>query len=107
MPQNATIYSRMTDDQANRMLAAMLKAKGLAGGWQRLAQRITETTGERVSAQAVWKWSMGISAERALDVERALNGMIRRQDLRPDLYEGMEFDDANGAPVSAPARNRT
>jgi DNA-binding transcriptional regulator YdaS (Cro superfamily) len=30
-----------------------------------------------------------VPAERAVQIEKALNGAVTRQELRPDLYEGM------------------
>lgn len=40
-----------------------------------------------VSLQAVYKWrSIGVTAERAIQIETATAGAVKRHELRPDLY---------------------
>lgn len=40
-----------------------------------------------VSAQAVYKWKLaGVTAERAIQIEGATGGAVKRHELRPDLY---------------------
>lgn len=39
-----------------------------------------------VTPQAVAKWYRNIPAERVLDIERATEGVVKRHELRPDLY---------------------
>ena len=42
-----------------------------------------------VSQGLVWQWIDGrtrITAERAIQIERATDGVVSRQELRPDLY---------------------
>lgn len=40
-----------------------------------------------VTQGAVWQWiNWGVSAERAVAIEKKTRGAITRQDLRPDLF---------------------
>lgn len=41
-----------------------------------------------VTTNAVWKWLNGgtISAERAVQIEAVMGGVVTRSDLRPDLF---------------------
>lgn len=72
------------------MLTALDRAQEYAGGWSNLAARISTHTGEQISPQAVFRWAVsGVPAERAVDIEHALDGLVLRQELRPDLYENM------------------
>jgi len=93
MPRTSP-YSRLTDEQAKRMLRALDSAVEYAGTWSDLAERISCHTHEKISAQAVFRWATaGVPAERAVDIENALGGIVLRQDLRPDLYDGMRASD--------------
>ena len=50
----------------------------------------------RLSHAAVVRWMNGtrrISAERAIEIERATQGAVTRHDLRPDLYPRDEAAD--------------
>jgi DNA-binding transcriptional regulator YdaS (Cro superfamily) len=38
-----------------------------------------------VTPQAVFKWRKGVPAERCPAIERATNGQVRCEDLRPDV----------------------
>lgn len=59
------------------------RAIEIAGSVTMLAEQIG------VSRQAVEKWEQnGVPADRALDIERVLNGAVMRHELRPELYEG-------------------
>ena len=58
---------------------ALERAIGAAGGTKELARRIG------ITPQAVSQWKR-CPAQRAIDVERATGGEVRRQDLRPDFY---------------------
>lgn len=41
-----------------------------------------------ITRQAVQRWRYkGVSAERAVDIEKATEKRVRREDLRPDLYD--------------------
>ena len=45
-----------------------------------------------VSQGLVWQWLEGktrITAERALEIERATSGKVTRHDLRPDIFGPM------------------
>lgn len=49
--------------------------------------------GLKASRQALHKWHHGvIPASRALEIEELTQGLVKREDLRPDLYEGMSRD---------------
>ena len=40
-----------------------------------------------VSVQAVYKWmENGVTAERAKQIEQAVDGAVGRHEMRPDLY---------------------
>ena len=52
-----------------------------------LSQRIGVTQG------VVWQWVNGrarVPAERAVAIEKATEGKVRRTDLRPDIFEDAE-----------------
>jgi len=72
-----------------QMTRALRRAADLAGGWTGLAQVLSQD-GNRISKQAIHSWLYrGVPAERAVEIERVLKGAILREDLRPDLYDGM------------------
>jgi DNA-binding transcriptional regulator YdaS (Cro superfamily) len=83
----------MTEEARVAMLQALRRAADYAGGsYAALAARINNVAGPegRISPQGVFKWTInGVPAERAVDIEAALDGKVLRQELRPDLYEGM------------------
>lgn len=80
----------MSAEQAVRATQALLRAVDLCGGYRGLAEALAETTGIQLSPQAIFRWAaVGVPAERAVAIERALDGQVLRQELRPDLYEGM------------------
>ena len=55
------------------------KAIEAAGGVCALARKL------KITSQAISQWER-VPAERALAVERAVNGAVTRYELRPDLY---------------------
>lgn len=60
------------------------KAIAVVGGQKNLANLL------RCSSMTITHWkSRGIPAERVVDIEEACGGEVTRQELRPDLYEGM------------------
>lgn len=57
------------------------KAVSIAGSKSGLARACG------VSPPAVYKWlRFGVSAERALSIERATQGAVTRYELRPDIF---------------------
>lgn len=58
------------------------RAVAWVGGQSELARRL------RIKPQAVQRWcSTGVvPAKRVLDIERACDGEVTREELRPDLY---------------------
>ena len=84
-------YARLSEEQAKRMLAALYSATEYAGGWKELARMLSEHTGESISPQAVFRWTVKLMpAERAVDLEKATLGAVTRQNLRPDLFDAMD-----------------
>ena len=59
------------------------RAIGLKGSQQKLAEA-AGCSQQQISY--LMKEAAGISAEMALKVERATDGLISRHDLRPDIY---------------------
>lgn len=60
------------------------RAIEIVGGVSALARKVG------CSRQAVYNWKSGalqVPAELALKIEEATLGRVKRQDLRPDLYE--------------------
>lgn len=73
----------MKKSETLQMRAALERAIEEAGGIASLAQLLPET----VTRQAVYKWrNESVPPERAVQIERALKGAVRRHDLRPDLF---------------------
>jgi|TARA_R100001530_G_scaffold64077_3_gene46064 DNA-binding transcriptional regulator YdaS (Cro superfamily) len=58
---------------------ALERAITLAGSISNLARRIN------VTRQAIHQWEK-VPANRVLEVERAVDGAVTREELRPDLY---------------------
>lgn len=70
-------------NQKNLMLATLRLAIDEAGGISALAKLMPDTP----SRQAVDNWTKnGVPAKRAVHIEVALKGRVRRQELRPDLF---------------------
>lgn len=92
MPKTSP-YARLSAAQAKRMLRELDRAVDYAEGWSGLAALLSKHTGEPISPQALFRWSVnGIPAERAVELERATGGLVLRQNLRPDLYDGMRSE---------------
>lgn len=73
----------MNQTQKNLMLATLRLAIDEAGGISALARLMPDSP----SRQAVDNWTKkGLPAKRAVHIEIALKGRVRRQELRPDLY---------------------
>jgi DNA-binding transcriptional regulator YdaS (Cro superfamily) len=67
---------------ASGPMDALQKAIELLGSQVALAKALG------VTPMAVSQWKdRGIPAERCPDIERVTNGAVRREDLRPDLFE--------------------
>lgn len=63
-------------------ISAIQRAANAAGSQSALARLLD------VKPQAVQRWCATgvVPANRVLDIERATNGEVSRNDLRPDLY---------------------
>lgn len=73
----------MNATEKNLMIASLRMAIEYAGGITALAKLMPDAP----SRQAVDNWTKsGLPAKRAIHIEVALNGRVRRQELRPDLY---------------------
>ena len=82
-------FDRLSTRQAKRMLRALDAAVAHAGSWSELAALLSDT--DSITPQGVFRWTVkGIPAERVVDIEKATGGRVLRQDLRPDLYDGMK-----------------
>jgi DNA-binding transcriptional regulator YdaS (Cro superfamily) len=69
--------------------APILKAVKLLGGQSALAHRLSEVTGRNVRQCHVWNWINRpgpLPAQWAIPFEKATEGRITRQALRPDIY---------------------
>jgi len=79
---------------STQMIRALQRAAGLSdNGWTGLAAALSKQGGKPISKQAVHAWLYrGVPAERAVQIERVLDGAVLREELRPDLYEGMHRD---------------
>jgi|TARA_R110000764_G_scaffold113944_1_gene201053 DNA-binding transcriptional regulator YdaS (Cro superfamily) len=70
-------------NQKNLSIATLQLAIEQAGGISALAKLMPDSP----SRQAVDNWTKnGLPAKRAVHIEIALKGRVRRQELRPDLY---------------------
>lgn len=66
------------------------RAIELLGGVRKAAKTLG------VSPTAIYKWlDNGVTAERAIEIERATNGEVKREELRPDLYRTDACEVAN------------
>jgi DNA-binding transcriptional regulator YdaS (Cro superfamily) len=73
----------LNTNQKNLSIATLQLAIEQAGGLTALAKLMPDNP----SRQAVDNWTKnGLPAKRAVHIEIALKGKIRRQELRPDLY---------------------
>lgn len=70
-------------------LDSLLRAVELAGGQSALARKCTPHASRKVTQQDVWSWihrSERVAGDCAIPVELAVEGRVRRHELRPDLY---------------------
>ena len=73
----------VNNTQKNLSIAALRLAIDAAGGPSALARLMPDSP----SRQAVDNWTKkGVPPKRAVHIEVALKGRVRRQELRPDLY---------------------
>ena len=73
----------MNITQKNLSIATLRLAIDEAGGISALAKLMPDSP----TRQAVDNWTKnGLPAKRAVHIEVALKGRVRRQELRPDLY---------------------
>lgn len=80
----------MTEAQEGRAQAELHRAVRLAGSWSALAEALTAQSGKPVTAAGAHKWSItGVPPRRAVDLEMLFDGAVLRQELRPDLYDGL------------------
>lgn len=83
-------YRNLNPQQAARMVRALESAVALAGSWRELAARLSDYTGKPITPQGVFRWTqIGVPAERAVDLENLFEGQVLRQELRPDLFDGL------------------
>lgn len=80
----------MTPEQHERALFEILRAVRLLGSYKALATEITNRYGDSVTPAGVHKWTItGVPPKRAVQIEAITNGMVLRQELRPDLYDNL------------------
>lgn len=72
----------ITKKYENRALQALTKAAKLAGSIAALGRLINVTP----QSIHVWRRCKRCPAERAIQIEKALNGQVTRAELRPDLF---------------------
>lgn len=68
---------------------ALQRAVEAAGSQTELAARLAKATGKPVRQGHVWKWlqsANGVSAEMAIQVEQAVEGLVTRYELRPAVF---------------------
>ena len=95
-------YSHMSERQARRMLRAIDAAAEFAGGYDRLAAMLSRHYGQPITPQGIFRWTVkGVPAERAVQLERATGGAVLRQELRPDLFDGMRDSATRGTAKNA------
>ena len=64
------------------MLASLERAIELSGGLSALTRRLDLENRQTVD---MWR-NRRVPAERAVQIEQALNGTVKRHELRPDLF---------------------
>lgn len=78
----------MRVQDAARMTRSLRRAAELTDGWTGLAAALSRHA--PISKQAVHAWlQRGVPAERAIQIEAVTRGAVLREELRPDLYQGM------------------
>jgi len=86
---NDSPFRYLDERQARRMLNELERAVAHAGGYTALAAQLSEQ-GKHITPQGLLRWTInGVPAERAVQIERVTQGVVLRQNLRPDLYDGM------------------
>ena len=89
---SVTLFS----DEQQTNAEALQKAVDLMGGQTALARAI----GGRCRQGHVWKWlnrGKTLPAERAVQIERATSGRVKRHELRPDLFDDPQQNHPNAA----------
>jgi DNA-binding transcriptional regulator YdaS (Cro superfamily) len=85
------IAVRAREKQKQRADADMLdhtkRAIAFAGGPAQLARHI-RAAGKPISTQAISQW-LKVPAERVLIVEKATNGKVSREEMRPDVFNNV------------------
>lgn len=68
------------------------KAIEIVGSQLGLARELKKKTGRPVSQGSVWGWlnesKHGVPAEYCIPIEQITGGKVRREQLRPDVYQG-------------------
>lgn len=89
------------------------KAITIAGSQAKLAKRIKDETGKYVSHQAVQQWCAKgmVPVNRVIDVVRAVQFKVTREQLRPDFFGEIKQGANEGSPehgteASTPAKPR-
>jgi DNA-binding transcriptional regulator YdaS (Cro superfamily) len=84
------MYHIMTPEQQERALSEILRAVRLLGSYKALADKLTAHFDDPVTPAGVHKWTLtGVPPKRAVQIETVTNGMVLRQELRPDLYDNL------------------
>ena len=103
MSRQISPLRRLTQRQTRQSMEALQRAAEHCESWRGLSRKVSEATGERLDDSAAYNWyTRGCPGERAVDIEHATQGAVLRQEIRPDLYEGMRLnqwlmDDADTA----------
>lgn len=68
---------------------ALRHAKNLLGGWKAMANNLSQRAeGRTITFQGCHYWlNHGVPAYWARLIEEATEGRVRREDLRPDLFD--------------------
>lgn len=76
-------------------LEALQRAVSLLGGQTELAIAVERAGGKKCNQRHVWNWlnrQKRVPGNRAVPIEQATGGRVRRHELRPDLYPPQHFD---------------
>lgn len=74
-------------------LDALNRAIEIAGSQQELARRVSSLSPEPIGQPAISNWVkrlQRVPAERVIAVEKAVEGAVKRHELRPDIYPAGE-----------------
>lgn len=72
------------------MTRELAKAISLIGGQTALANEISKYSKKPVSQRNVWSWlhrDGKVPAEMCIPLEKATGGKVRREHLRPDVFQ--------------------